>query len=489
MIWNPPTTTVDATQIQGQYQSVNATATGHHGANVSAVQAQGQAQTVHASGVTIPTCEFMWSVLIFVRFGHIVGEAGLLAGLALLLLCAGTVAITATSVAAIATNGLPRDGVVQVMTRVLGSGIGGTITLIFGLGVAIFSSVEVVGSVQGLLEASGWQITSSVETDQRILSVACLAFLGFVAFLGHKAVYRLALVFLVALIVAYSSCFAGFAMAPRVNDFGGLGQIGLQKASITTGHTTTGHTNATDVSLKQFAAQGQKINVSTHGHHGAEVSASQGQIGLQKASITTGHTTTGHTNATDVSLKQFAAQGQKINVSTHGHHGAEVSASQGQIGLQKASITTGHTTTGHTNATDVSLKQFAAQGQKINVSTHGHHGAEVSASEGQIAARACTSVSQAQAQAQSQSIDVSAATIGHNVDVLASQIQAQAQSIGASVHHGADVLASQAQFQTQSINASGHGHGSVDVSAVQAQVQGQNIDVHSTTICHPPTFC
>ncbi|KNE60872.1 hypothetical protein AMAG_06634 [Allomyces macrogynus ATCC 38327] len=173
-------------------------------------------------GVTIPTCEFMWSVLIFVRFGHIVGEAGLLAGLALLLLCAGTVAITATSVAAIATNGLPRDGVVQVMTRVLGSGIGGTITLIFGLGVAIFSSVEVVGSVQGLLEASGWQITSSVETDQRILSVACLAFLGFVAFLGHKAVYRLALVFLVALIVAYSSLFAGFAMAPRVNDFGGL---------------------------------------------------------------------------------------------------------------------------------------------------------------------------------------------------------------------------------------------------------------------------
>ncbi|KNE68623.1 hypothetical protein AMAG_12791 [Allomyces macrogynus ATCC 38327] len=173
-------------------------------------------------GVTIPTCEFMWSVLIFVRFGHIVGEAGLLAGLALLLLCAGTVAITATSVAAIATNGLPRDGVVQVMTRVLGSGIGGTITLIFGLGVAIFSSVEVVGSVQGLLEASGWQITNSVETDQRVLSVACLAFLGFVAFLGHKAVYRLALVFLVALIVAYSSLFAGFAMAPRVNDFGGL---------------------------------------------------------------------------------------------------------------------------------------------------------------------------------------------------------------------------------------------------------------------------
>ncbi|KAJ3349731.1 hypothetical protein GGF32_005304 [Allomyces javanicus] len=173
-------------------------------------------------GVTIPTCEFMWSVLIFVRFGHIVGEAGLLVGLALLLLCAGTVAITATSVAAIATNGLPRDGVVQVMTRVLGSGIGGTITLIFGLGVAIFSSVEVVGSVQGLLEASGWQITNSVETDQRVLSVACLAFLGFVAFLGHKAVYRLALVFLVALIVAYSSLFAGFAMAPRVNDFGGL---------------------------------------------------------------------------------------------------------------------------------------------------------------------------------------------------------------------------------------------------------------------------
>ncbi|KAI9187760.1 hypothetical protein H9P43_002151 [Blastocladiella emersonii ATCC 22665] len=173
-------------------------------------------------GVTIPTCEFMWSVLIFVRFAWIVGNTGLLLGLTLIAVCAGTVAISATSVAAVATNGLPRDGVVPVLTRTLGSGIGGAIALIFGLGVAIFASVEVVGSVEGLLLASDFPWTTGApEWDQRIVAIVCLTTLVSVALLGHKAVFRLSLLFMVALIVAFSSLFLGFAFAPHGNTFGG----------------------------------------------------------------------------------------------------------------------------------------------------------------------------------------------------------------------------------------------------------------------------
>jgi hypothetical protein len=140
-------------------------------------------------GVTLPMCEFMWSVLIFVRFSWILSQTGLCLGLGLIGLCGGIVTGTATSIAAIATNGLPRDGVVPVLVRVLGAGMGGSIGFIFGIGVAIFAAVEVVGSIQGLLLIIPIHWTNET-WDSRILSWICLITLFGVAYTGHRAVLR-----------------------------------------------------------------------------------------------------------------------------------------------------------------------------------------------------------------------------------------------------------------------------------------------------------
>ncbi|KAL7749097.1 hypothetical protein RI367_005502 [Sorochytrium milnesiophthora] len=173
-------------------------------------------------GVTIPTCEFMWSVIIFIRFGLIVAQAGLVYAIGIMLLAATTVALTVTSISAIATNGVPSGGVLYVLTKSLGSGIGGAIALIYAVGVAIFISVELVGSVQGLLQAGKISVVGSAFADQAIVGGACLLFLSASAYIGTKVVHRLALFFLLAIVVAYISMFAGLLFAPSKVNFDGL---------------------------------------------------------------------------------------------------------------------------------------------------------------------------------------------------------------------------------------------------------------------------
>ncbi|KAI9138310.1 amino acid permease-domain-containing protein [Paraphysoderma sedebokerense] len=168
-------------------------------------------------GVLVPTCEFAWSVLIFIRFGYIVGEAGVLCSIAITFISALTVAITVASISAIATNGVPTGGVLHILTKSLGTGIGGAISLIYCIGVAIFISVEVVGSVQGLIEATDLSITDDTLWDQVIISSGCLLFIGASAFIGKSIVHRLAMFFLLALILAFLAVFLGLFTAPRFN--------------------------------------------------------------------------------------------------------------------------------------------------------------------------------------------------------------------------------------------------------------------------------
>jgi amino acid transporter len=77
-------------------------------------------------GVFVPTCEFAWSVLLFIRFGFIAGEAGVIGSILLILLCSITTFVTCSSVFALATNGLPQGGMYKILSQTLGKGVGGT---------------------------------------------------------------------------------------------------------------------------------------------------------------------------------------------------------------------------------------------------------------------------------------------------------------------------------------------------------------------------
>lgn len=103
-------------------------------------------------GVFLPTTLNVLSILMFLRFGFIVGQMGIVGGIALLLLSYLINSLTVLSVSAIATNGTVKGGGAYYMiSRSLGPEFGGAIGVIFFVGQVLNSSLNVVGFIEPLL--------------------------------------------------------------------------------------------------------------------------------------------------------------------------------------------------------------------------------------------------------------------------------------------------------------------------------------------------
>lgn len=86
-------------------------------------------------GVFIPTTLNVLSILMFLRFGFILGQTGILGMLLLLTISYGIDLLTTLSVSAIATNGTVKGGGAYYMiSRSLGPEFGGSIGLVFYIG-------------------------------------------------------------------------------------------------------------------------------------------------------------------------------------------------------------------------------------------------------------------------------------------------------------------------------------------------------------------
>ncbi|KAF9888718.1 hypothetical protein FE257_008293 [Aspergillus nanangensis] len=87
------------------------------------------------SGVFVPTTLNVLSILMFLRFGFILGQAGLLGMLGLLAVSYTINLVTTMSLSAIATNGTVRGGgAYYLISRSLGPEFGGSIGIVFYLG-------------------------------------------------------------------------------------------------------------------------------------------------------------------------------------------------------------------------------------------------------------------------------------------------------------------------------------------------------------------
>eukprot|EP00123_Amoebidium_parasiticum_P011961 comp21026_c0_seq1/m.28237 comp21026_c0_seq1/g.28237 ORF comp21026_c0_seq1/g.28237 comp21026_c0_seq1/m.28237 type:complete len:1182 (-) comp21026_c0_seq1:729-4274(-) len=171
-------------------------------------------------GVYKPTCLMMWGVIIFLRFGEVVGQAGIGICIATVILSAVCVGLTASSVSALVSNGVPsgQGGVYRLLTRSLGASIGGSFSILYFFGLTVMACVEMVGFTEALHHVLGDQIhrtvSGSVYTDQMIFGmITFFAFWG-VMFIGPKLTHPLSMFFLAILLVAYLSSFIGlFASA------------------------------------------------------------------------------------------------------------------------------------------------------------------------------------------------------------------------------------------------------------------------------------
>ncbi|KUI71100.1 Vacuolar cation-chloride cotransporter 1 [Cytospora mali] len=100
------------------------------------------------SGVYIPVCLNIFSILLFLRFGMILGQIGLLGMLGLLIVSYLVGIITTLSLSAVASNGeVKGGGAYYLISRSLGPEFGGSIGLLFYLAQVLNTSLNVVGLV------------------------------------------------------------------------------------------------------------------------------------------------------------------------------------------------------------------------------------------------------------------------------------------------------------------------------------------------------
>ena len=98
----------------------------------------------------------IFGVLVFLRQGWIVGQAGVIQSLGIILACLTVTSITALSCCAVATNGrVQAGGAYFMISRSLGPQFGGTVGTLFGIGNAIATSMYLVGFAETLTDVVG----------------------------------------------------------------------------------------------------------------------------------------------------------------------------------------------------------------------------------------------------------------------------------------------------------------------------------------------
>lgn len=107
-------------------------------------------------GVFLPCLFSILGVILFLRLGFIVGQAGIWLTLVMYLMAYTILVTTVTSISAISTNGHIRGGGAYFMiSRVLGPEFGGSIGVIFYLSDILSASMYIIGFVEVLVENFG----------------------------------------------------------------------------------------------------------------------------------------------------------------------------------------------------------------------------------------------------------------------------------------------------------------------------------------------
>ncbi|CAR29696.1 hypothetical protein ZYGR_0AD03800 [Zygosaccharomyces rouxii] len=103
-------------------------------------------------GVFVPTALNVLSILMFLRFGFLLGQLGLICALGFLILSYAINLLTTLSISAISTNGTVRGGGAYYMiSRSLGPEFGGAIGLVFFLGQVFNGGMNAVGVIEPIL--------------------------------------------------------------------------------------------------------------------------------------------------------------------------------------------------------------------------------------------------------------------------------------------------------------------------------------------------
>ncbi|XP_029629438.1 solute carrier family 12 member 9 [Salmo trutta] len=107
-------------------------------------------------GVVVPTLLSMFSVVVFLRIGFVVGQCGLYQAIAMFLVAYFIISMTVLSVCAISTNGaLDAGGAYYMISRALGPEFGGSLGVMFFLANVCSSALYILGLVEAIVATFG----------------------------------------------------------------------------------------------------------------------------------------------------------------------------------------------------------------------------------------------------------------------------------------------------------------------------------------------
>ncbi|MCA9989043.1 MAG: hypothetical protein KDE59_32280, partial [Anaerolineales bacterium] len=157
------------------------------------------------TGVFTPNVLTILGIILFLRIGWVVGQAGLVNALSIVLLANAISLLTGFSVSAVATSmDVKAGGNYFLISRSLGLEIGGAIGIPLFLSQAISVAFYIIGLVEALR-----LIPFVDQFDPRLVATICCLIFIVIAYVGADFALRIQYFILAALVLALISFFAG----------------------------------------------------------------------------------------------------------------------------------------------------------------------------------------------------------------------------------------------------------------------------------------
>eukprot|EP01084_Bolivina_argentea_P208402 355332_1 len=174
-------------------------------------------------GVFVSCLLNIFGVIMFLRLGFIVGQAGLWYTFLIILLSCVVTTLTTLSMAAIATNGEQRaGGAYYMISRTLGPAIGGSVGVLFAIGMSIAVSMYIIGFCETIVVQVG-TITNDPTNDIRLYGSLLITILLLIAVFGISWIIKVQFLLLFVLVLAIGSfMFGSFKSGSQYDDIVGI---------------------------------------------------------------------------------------------------------------------------------------------------------------------------------------------------------------------------------------------------------------------------
>lgn len=170
-------------------------------------------------GVFTPSILTILGVIMYMRLGWVVGQAGLI-GTLIIILVAHIISITTgLSISSIATDKkIKAGGIYYILSRSLGLPMGGAIGIALFTGTALSISMYIVGFAENFLSIPAISEFLNLEpgiNSYRIVGTAVIIFLVILAFISTSLAIKSQYFILGAIVLSIISIFVGFAVHPE----------------------------------------------------------------------------------------------------------------------------------------------------------------------------------------------------------------------------------------------------------------------------------